>query len=113
MLARRVAAGVPATRFFLLPPSFGDGMPRSGAGILAPLPAMLRETVDLQALIARQRPGWSLEQPFYTSPEIFETERRGWLPQQWFVLGHGSEKPAPGRSMGRGLLRGAGNSARD
>jgi phenylpropionate dioxygenase-like ring-hydroxylating dioxygenase large terminal subunit len=79
-------------------------MPHFGAGIFLTLPAMLRETVDLQALIARQRPGWSLEQPFYTSPEIFETERRGWLAQQWFVLGHGSEIPEPGSYMVRELL---------
>ena len=65
---------------------------------------MLRETVDLRALIARQRPGWSLEQPFYTSPEIFEIERGGWLAPQWFMLGHGSEIPEPGCYMVRELL---------
>ncbi|HEX4151798.1 MAG TPA: aromatic ring-hydroxylating dioxygenase subunit alpha [Steroidobacteraceae bacterium] len=61
-------------------------------------------SVDLQALIARQRPGHSLEQPFYTAPEIFEVERRGWLARQWFVLGHGSEIPEAGCYMVRELL---------
>jgi Rieske 2Fe-2S family protein len=65
---------------------------------------MARVTLDLQALIARQRAGWSLEQPFYTSPEIFEIERRGYLAQQWFVLGHGSEIQEPGCYMVRELL---------
>lgn len=65
---------------------------------------LTRETIDLPALIARQRPGWSLEQPFYTSAEIFEIERRGWLAQQWYVLGHGSEIAQPGCYMVRELL---------
>jgi phenylpropionate dioxygenase-like ring-hydroxylating dioxygenase large terminal subunit len=65
---------------------------------------MPNETLDLQTLIARQRPGWSLEQPFYTSPEIFEIERRGWLANQWLVLGHGSEIPEVGCYMVRELL---------
>jgi phenylpropionate dioxygenase-like ring-hydroxylating dioxygenase large terminal subunit len=66
--------------------------------------SMALGTLDLQALIARQRAGWSLEQPFYTSPEIFEIERRGYLAQQWFVLGHGSEIKEPGCYMVRELL---------
>lgn len=65
---------------------------------------MSRTIEDLAALIGRQRPGWSLEQPFYTSPDIFEIERRGWLAAQWFVLGHGSEIPDPGCFMVRDLL---------
>jgi Rieske 2Fe-2S family protein len=56
------------------------------------------------ALISRQRPGWSLEQPFYISPEIFEIERRGWLANQWFLLGHCSEVSVPGTFIVRELL---------
>jgi len=59
---------------------------------------------ELRQLIARQRPGWSLEQPFYTSPEVFEIERRTWLGDQWYVLGHVSEIPDPGSFMVRELL---------
>ena len=58
----------------------------------------------LREAIARQRPGWSLEQPFYTSPEIYEFERRGWLAEQWYILGHCSEVPDPGSFMVRNLL---------
>jgi len=58
----------------------------------------------LDALIARQRPGWSLEQPFFTSPYIFDIERRGWLAKQWFLLGHRSEAPAAGSYIVRELL---------
>jgi Rieske 2Fe-2S family protein len=49
------------------------------------------ESLDLRALIAQQREGYSLAQPFYQSPAIFEFERAGWLRRQWFILAHGSE----------------------
>jgi phenylpropionate dioxygenase-like ring-hydroxylating dioxygenase large terminal subunit len=58
----------------------------------------------LKDLIARQRPGWSLEQAFYTSPSIFEFERRGWLAKQWFLLAHRSEIPEAGSYILRELL---------
>ena len=58
----------------------------------------------LREVIARQRPGWSLEQPFYTSPEIYDFERRGWLAEQWYILGHCSEVPDAGSFMVRSLL---------
>src|SRR5581483_703714 len=57
-----------------------------------------------QELIHRQRPGWSLEQPFYTSPEIFEVERRGWLANQWLLLAHASEVRDSGCFIVRDLL---------
>ena len=59
---------------------------------------------QLSQLIDRQRPGWSLERPFYTSPEIFELERTGWLARQWFVLGHRSEISHDGAYIVRELL---------
>jgi phenylpropionate dioxygenase-like ring-hydroxylating dioxygenase large terminal subunit len=62
------------------------------------------QATALREAIARQRPGWSLEQPFYTSAEIYEFERRGWLAEQWYVLGHCSEIPEPGSFMVRSLL---------
>jgi len=62
------------------------------------------EILDLSALLARQRPGWSLEQPFYLSAQLFERERRAWLSRQWFTLGHGSEIPQSGSFMVRELL---------
>jgi phenylpropionate dioxygenase-like ring-hydroxylating dioxygenase large terminal subunit len=62
------------------------------------------QTAELAALLARQRAGWTLEQPFYTSPDVFELERRGWLADQWFVLGHSSELAASGSFIVRELL---------
>ena len=60
---------------------------------------------SLREAIARQRPGWSLEQQFYTSPEEFRLRsRRGWLAEQWFILGHCSEVPETGSFIVRSLL---------
>jgi len=59
---------------------------------------------SLRELITRQQPGWSLEQPFYTSSEVYEFERRGWLAEQWYLLGHGSEVVKPGSFIVRDLL---------
>jgi phenylpropionate dioxygenase-like ring-hydroxylating dioxygenase large terminal subunit len=58
----------------------------------------------LSDLIARQRPNWTLDQEFYTSPEIFDIERRGWLARQWYILGHASEVSDPGSYIVRDLL---------
>lgn len=62
------------------------------------------QSAQLQALIERQRPGWSLEQPFYTSAAIYEIERRGWLAAQWYVIAHGCEIEQPGAYIVRELL---------
>lgn len=58
----------------------------------------------LSDLIARQQPGWSLAQPFYLSPEIYEIERKGWLADQWYLIGHASELPTPKSVIVRELL---------
>jgi len=55
-------------------------------------------------LIGRQRAGWTLEQPFYTSEEIFEFERGEWLATQWHVLAHSSELAGSGSYIVRELL---------
>jgi phenylpropionate dioxygenase-like ring-hydroxylating dioxygenase large terminal subunit len=62
------------------------------------------QATELREVIARQRPGWSLEQPFYTSAAIYEFEQRGWLAEQWYVLGHCSEVPKVGSFIVRNLL---------
>jgi Rieske 2Fe-2S family protein len=62
------------------------------------------QNVDLTTLIDRQRPGWSLEQPFYTSEEIYALERRSWLAAQWYALGHVSEVADPGCFIVRSIL---------
>lgn len=62
------------------------------------------QSADVSQLIARQRAGWSLEQPFYVSDELYEFERRGWLARQWYVLAHCSELPEAGSFIVRELL---------
>src|SRR5262245_33914470 len=62
------------------------------------------QQAELRELIARQQSGWSLEQPFYTSQELYELERRGWLSQQWYVLAHVSELNDAGSFIVRELL---------
>jgi phenylpropionate dioxygenase-like ring-hydroxylating dioxygenase large terminal subunit len=62
------------------------------------------QVAELRDIIARQRAGWSLEQPFYTNRDLFEFERRTWLAEQWYVLGHVSEIPEPGAYVVRELL---------
>jgi Rieske 2Fe-2S family protein len=60
--------------------------------------------MNLQQLIARQRSGWSLDQAFYTSAEIYDHERRTWLSRQWYVIAHTSEVKEPGSFIVRELL---------
>jgi phenylpropionate dioxygenase-like ring-hydroxylating dioxygenase large terminal subunit len=59
---------------------------------------------DLKALIRQQRPGWSLAQPFYVDPAIYEHERRGLLSRQWLLMGHASELPQVGSYIVREAL---------
>jgi phenylpropionate dioxygenase-like ring-hydroxylating dioxygenase large terminal subunit len=58
----------------------------------------------LAELISRQRSGWSLEQPFYVSEDIYKFERSGWLAGQWYILAHSSELRQPGYYLVRELL---------
>jgi phenylpropionate dioxygenase-like ring-hydroxylating dioxygenase large terminal subunit len=62
------------------------------------------QTAVFREYIARQRPGWSLEGPFYTSSEIYEMERRGLLAEKWYVLGHCSEFQTAGSYIVRSVL---------
>lgn len=64
---------------------------------------MIRSRAIEEAL-ARYRPGWSLEQYFYTDVELFEYERRTWLARQWYLIGHASEIPQTGSYIVRELL---------
>jgi len=68
----------------------------SGAGTLT--------HAEIRSAISRQRPGWSLEQLFYLSPEFYAFERQHWLARQWYVLGHSSEIPDVGSYIVRDLL---------
>ncbi|MBV8651381.1 MAG: aromatic ring-hydroxylating dioxygenase subunit alpha, partial [Alphaproteobacteria bacterium] len=50
----------------------------------------------IDALIARQRPGYALEQEFYGDPEIFERDLETLLMRHWLCAGHASLIPNPG-----------------
>jgi Rieske 2Fe-2S family protein len=71
----------------------------AGTGLTA-----LPKVTDISALLGRQASGWSLEQPFYVDPAIFELERALWFPRQWMVLGHISELPVKGDHIVRDLF---------
>ena len=47
-------------------------------------------------LIARRRPGWSLEQPFYTDPDVFAQDLERVIRTNWLFAGHTNRIPHPG-----------------
>lgn len=51
---------------------------------------------ELAALIARQRPGFSLEQPFYQDPQIFGRDIERIFLRHWLCIGHVSDFAATG-----------------
>ena len=53
-------------------------------------------SATLQALIQRQRPGYSLEQLFYLDPTIFQLDMERVYLRQWLFAGHSSRIPHPG-----------------
>jgi Rieske 2Fe-2S family protein len=50
----------------------------------------------LSDLIGRHRPGYGLEQPFYTDPEIFATDMERIFQRYWLYAGHVSQIANPG-----------------
>jgi Rieske 2Fe-2S family protein len=50
----------------------------------------------LDALIARQRPGFALEQPFYADPDIYRLDIERIFFHSWLYVGHVSQLPEPG-----------------
>lgn len=53
-------------------------------------------TTDIEHLLERYRPGWSLEQPFYTDQQIFDHEWRYIWKKYWLFVGTTAEIPKPG-----------------
>lgn len=53
-------------------------------------------TTSLADLIARRRPGYSLEQPFYTDNEIFRRDVDGIYRRHWLLAGPTCRLPNPG-----------------
>lgn len=57
---------------------------------------MQQDTRTIGELIAGQKPGYALDQRFYTDPEIFALEIDRIIMSDWILAGHQSELPAPG-----------------
>ncbi|KTR05407.1 (Fe-S)-binding protein [Aureimonas ureilytica] len=58
-----------------------------------------RTTTPLLSLIRRRRPNYSLEAPFYTSPEIFAADLEAIFEQTWIFVGVEPDVPEPGDAM--------------
>jgi Rieske 2Fe-2S family protein len=51
---------------------------------------------SIERLIANQRPGYSLDQRFYTDPTVYELELERIIYQNWIFAGHVSQFAEPG-----------------
>ena len=51
----------------------------------------MEDTRPIRELIACQKPGWSLEQRFYTDPEIYKLELDQIVMRSWIFAGHQSQ----------------------
>ncbi len=51
----------------------------------------MRDNRSIRELIACQKPGWSLEQRFYTDPEIYKLELEQIVTRTWIMAGHQSQ----------------------
>ncbi|MGB5344660.1 MAG: aromatic ring-hydroxylating dioxygenase subunit alpha [Woeseia sp.] len=56
----------------------------------------MADSRNLSELLRDRRPGWSLEQRFYTDPAIYEREVACIINRNWVLAGHSSELPQPG-----------------
>ena len=56
----------------------------------------LHDPRPVRELIACQKPGWSLEQRFYTDPEIYRLELEYITLRNWTLAGHESQLPMVG-----------------
>lgn len=54
------------------------------------------ENGELQELLSSQKPGYSLEQRFYTDPGIYALEVERIVTRNWILAGHESELARPG-----------------
>jgi Rieske 2Fe-2S family protein len=51
---------------------------------------------SIEELITSQRPGYSLDQRFYTDPDVYELELERIVSRNWILAGHVSELAEPG-----------------
>ncbi|MEQ9561807.1 MAG: aromatic ring-hydroxylating dioxygenase subunit alpha [Woeseiaceae bacterium] len=52
--------------------------------------------LSIAELISEQKPGWSLDQRFYTDPEIYQLELDRIITKNWILVGHQSQLPNAG-----------------
>ena len=57
---------------------------------------MKNNELSIDELIASQKPGHSLDQRFYTDPEIYDLEIEKIVNRNWIFAGHASQLPEPG-----------------
>jgi Rieske 2Fe-2S family protein len=57
---------------------------------------LTEERRSIAELIAKQKPGYSLEQRFYTDPDIYALELERIIYRNWILAGHESQLPNPG-----------------
>lgn len=57
---------------------------------------MLDDIRSVDELIASHKPGYALDQRFYTDPEIYDLEIDRVVTRNWILAGHQSELPEPG-----------------
>ena len=55
-----------------------------------------KDTRSVEELIAERRPGYSLEQRFYTHPEVYKLELEKIIYRNWILVAHATEFPEPG-----------------
>ena len=57
---------------------------------------MGEDTRGIAELVADQKPGFALEQRFYTDPDMYALELERVIGRNWILAGHESELPNPG-----------------
>ena len=58
--------------------------------------SIMNQKLDIKELISAQKPGWSLDQRFYTDPDIYQLELDHIISQNWIFAGHESQIPNAG-----------------
>ena len=53
----------------------------------------MQENLDIPSLLNNYRSGWSLDQQFYTDPEIYDLELDRIITRNWILAGHVSQLP--------------------
>ncbi len=56
----------------------------------------MSDNASIAELIASQKPGWALDQRFYTDPEIYQLEQDRIVARNWILAGHASQIPDVG-----------------